>query len=71
MAEDTFGVIGSAFVEAVHVELPYEWVHFAVSEVAREDYGLEFVDIFDDELGSGGSPIGNLWKLLILRWGTL
>ena len=50
MAEDTFGMIGATFVESIHVELPNEGVHFAVSEVSGENYSLKLVDIFDDEL---------------------
>ena len=50
VAEDTFGVISPAFVEAVHVELSDERVHFAVAEVSGQDDGLELVDVLDDEL---------------------
>ena len=50
MAEDTLGVISPTFVEAVHIELTDEGVHFGVTEVSGEDDGLEFVDVFDDEL---------------------
>ena len=50
MTEDTLGVISPAFVEAVHIELADERVHFGMSEVSGEDDGLEFVDVFDDKL---------------------
>ena len=50
VTEDTLGVISPTFVEAVHIELADERVHFRVSEVAGKDDGLEFVDILDDEL---------------------
>ena len=66
MAEDTFGVICSAFMEAVHVELSDERVHFAVSEVSGEYDGLELVDIFDDKFCSRRGPECNFSKLLIL-----
>ena len=66
MTEDTLGMIGTTFVEAVHVELANEGVHFGVAEVAGEDDGLKFVDVFDDELSSGRGPVGNLGKLFIL-----
>jgi hypothetical protein len=66
MTENTFGVIGSAFVEAVHVELPDEGVHFAVTEVFGENYLLELIGIFNDELGAVGSPIDDLAELLVL-----
>ena len=38
------------FVEAVHVQLSDEAIHFLVSEVAGKDNLLEFYDVFDDEL---------------------
>jgi hypothetical protein len=57
MAENTFGVISSTFVKAVHVELSDKRVYFAMSEVFRKDYLLEFIYIFDDELSAGRSPI--------------
>jgi hypothetical protein len=50
VTEDTFGMIGPTFVEAVHVELSDERVHFAVAEVPGQDDGLELVDVLDDEL---------------------
>ena len=48
--EGAFEVVVFHFVEAIHVQLPDETVHFFVSEVAREDDLFEFDDIFDDEL---------------------
>ena len=50
VAEHAFGVIGSAFVETVHVELADKRVHFRVSEVSGQDDGLELVDVLDDKL---------------------
>jgi len=67
VAEDAFGVIGSALVKAVHVELPYERVHLGVPEVSWEDDGLELVDVFDDKLGAGGGPVCDFDKLLVLN----
>ena len=73
MTEDTFRVVGSAFVEAVHIELSDERVHFGVSEVAGEDDGLELVDVLDDELRARWSPVCYFGKFLILddKIGTL
>ena len=50
MAEDALGVFSPTFVEAVHIELADEGVHFGVAEVSGEHDGLEFVDVLDDEL---------------------
>ena len=50
VAEDALGVICSTFVEAIHVELSNERIHFAVAEVSGKNDGLELVDVFDDEL---------------------
>lgn len=50
MAEHTFGVISSTFVETVHVELADKRVHFGVSEVSGQDDCLELVDVLDDKL---------------------
>lgn len=52
MAENTLRVISSAFVEAVHIELSDEGVHFAVAEVSGKDDGLELIDVLDDEFCS-------------------
>lgn len=57
MAENTFGVISSALMKTVHVELSDKGVHFAVSEIFGEDQLLELIDIFDDEFCAGWSPI--------------
>ena len=53
-------------MEAVHVELSDEGVHFIVSKVFGKDNSLEFVDILDDKLSSGGGPVCNFGELLIL-----
>lgn len=66
MAENTFGVVSSTFVEAIHVELPDKGVHFAMTEVFGEDQLLKLISILDDELGAIGSPINDLGKLFIL-----
>ena len=52
MTENTLRVISSAFVKAVHIELSDEGVHFAVAEVSGKDYGLELIDVLDDEFCS-------------------
>jgi hypothetical protein len=38
------------FVEAVHVELPDEAVHFVVPEVVRQHDFFKFYDVLNDEL---------------------
>jgi hypothetical protein len=38
------------FVEAVHVELPDEAVHFVVPEVVRQHDFFKFYDVLYDEL---------------------
>ena len=50
MTEDTFGVISPTFVEAIHVELSDERVHFGVSEVTWKDNRLKLINVLDDEL---------------------
>jgi hypothetical protein len=50
VAKNAFGMISPTFVEAVHVELPYEGIHFAVTKVFGQDHLLEFSDVFDNEL---------------------
>lgn len=66
MAENALGMVSSAFVKTIHVELPYERVDFVVAEVLWEDYFLKFLYIFDDELCAGWSPIGDFGKLFVL-----
>ena len=66
MAENTFGVISSTFVKAIHVKLPYKGVHFAVTEVFGEYYLLELIGILNDEFSAIDSPIYDLANLLIL-----
>jgi len=41
-----------------------------VTEVAGKDNGLELVDVLDDKLDSGGGPVDDLSKLLILTQTT-
>ena len=66
MAKNTFCMVSSTFVKAVHVQLPYKGINFVMSEVFGQDYLLKFVDVFDNELLAGKSPIGNFLKLLVL-----
>jgi hypothetical protein len=66
VAEDVFRVIGSCFVEAVHVELADETVHFVVAKVAGQDDLLKLIGVFDGELVSRGSPEDNFVKLFVL-----
>lgn len=67
VTEDALGMISSAFMEVIHVELSDKRVHFGVPEVTGKDNRLKFVDVFDDELSSRGSPVNYLGKLLILN----
>jgi hypothetical protein len=66
MAENAFGVVCAGLMEAIHVELSYEAVDFIVAEVSREDDLLELVDVFDDELATGGSPVDDLAELFLV-----
>ncbi len=50
MFEGAFEMIMFHFVEAVHVELSNEGVHFLMAEVAGKHDLLEFDHVFDDEL---------------------
>lgn len=50
MLESALEVVVFHFVEAIHVELADEAVHFFVSEVARKYDLFEFNDVFDDKL---------------------
>jgi hypothetical protein len=67
MAEDVFGGVFSAFVEAVHVELSDEGVDVAVPEVFGEDVILEVIDLFDGELSSVIHPMNDRLVLLVIK----
>lgn len=66
VAEDALAVIGAGLVEAVHVELPDERVHFVVAEVAGQYDLLELVDVLDHELRPIARPKNYLPELLLL-----
>ena len=67
MFECAFEVVVFHFVEAIHVELSDEAVHFFMSEVAREDDLLEFDYISNNKFSSIGCPIDYLLVLLDLN----
>ena len=69
MFECAFEVIMLHFVEAIHVELSDEAIHFFVSEISGQDNLLEFDDVFDDELKTVGGPVNNLLILFDLNYG--
>ena len=50
MSEGAFEGVVFDFMEAVHVELSDEAVHFVVSEVMREHDFFKFYDVLYDEL---------------------
>jgi hypothetical protein len=66
MAEHTSCILLSGFMEAVHIELPYETVDVAVPEVLGQHNLLEFINVFYHELGSIGGPKYNFVKLRVL-----
>ena len=66
MAEDVFGGVFAALVEAVHVELANETVDVAVSEVLGEDVVLELLDFFDGELTPVAHPVDDSLVLPLL-----
>ena len=43
-------------MEAIHVELPDETVHFVMSKEKRKDDLFELGDVLDDKIFSSGSP---------------
>ena len=67
MSKGWFKVVVLHFVEAVHVQLSDEAIHFLVSEVAGKDNLLEFYDVFDDELETIWGPIDDLMVILDLN----
>lgn len=70
MAEGAFEVIVFDFVEAVHVELPDEAVHFVVAEVPGQYDFLQLLDILDDEFQAVAGPVDNLLVLFHLNYMT-
>ena len=54
MFECAFEVVMLHLVEAIHVELSDEAIHFFVSEISGQDDFLELYDVFDDELKAVG-----------------
>lgn len=48
--ESTLEVIVFHFVEAIHVELPYETIHLFMTKVTRKHYLFELHDISDYKL---------------------
>lgn len=72
MTEDTFCMLLAGFMEAIHVELTHETIHFAVAEEERKDDLLEFGDIFDDKVPSSRSPKNGLGVFIRLsKFGVL
>ena len=65
--ESAFEAVMFDFVEAIHVELSDEAVHFVVTEVARQDHFFELDYVLDDEFESIRSPVDNLLVLLDLN----
>ena len=70
MAEGAFEVVMFDLVEAVHVELPDEAVHFVVAEVPGQYDFLQLLDILDDELKAVARPVDNLLVLFHLNYMT-
>ena len=52
MTKDTFRMIGSALVEAIHVELSDKRVQIAVPEVSGKNNSLKLIRIFDNKFRS-------------------
>lgn len=70
VAEGAFEVVMFDLVEAVHVELPDEAVHFVVAEVPGQYDFLQLLDILDDELKAVARPVDNLLVLFHLNYMT-
>jgi hypothetical protein len=66
MLERAFKAIMFDFMEAIHVKLPNEAVHFIVSKVTRQNNLFKFYNILDDKLEAVWSPVDNLLILLHL-----
>lgn len=71
MAEDTFSVVFTGLVKPVHIKLPDEAIDFPMAEIFREDDFLELVDVFNDEISTGGSPEYNFGILVVLNKQTI
>jgi hypothetical protein len=67
MSKGAFEVIVFHFMEAVHVELSYEAVHFFMAEVAGKHDFFEFNHIFDDEFETVAGPVHYLLVFLDLN----
>lgn len=50
MTKDTFRVICTGLMKAIHVKLSNEAVDFVMPEISRQNNLLKLVDILDDEL---------------------
>lgn len=59
MMEGAFEIVLFGFVEAIHIELPDETVHFVVSEIFGENDLFKPLDVFDGKLCSIRRPINN------------
>lgn len=70
VAEGAFEVVVFDFVEAVHVELPDEAVHFVVAEVPGQYDFLQLLDILDDKFQAVAGPVDNLLVLFHLNYMT-
>ena len=70
VAEGAFEVVVFDLVEAVHVELPDEAVHFVVAEVAGQYDFLELLDVLDDEFQAVAGPVDDLLVLFHLNYMT-
>lgn len=70
VTEGAFEVVMFDLVEAVHVELPDEAVHFVVAEVPGQYDFLQLLDILDDELKAVARPVDNLLVLFHLNYMT-
>ena len=71
MTKNAFGAIFSRFMESIHIELTDETINFFMAKVFRENNFLEFIDVFNDKITTGGSPKYNLWVFFILNYGNI
>lgn len=71
MAKDALGKFVTGFVEAVHVELADEAIHFAVAKIAWKYHLLELTHVLYHKFPPRSRPKNNLCEFITLSGHTL
>lgn len=68
MAKNTFSIIFSRFMKAIHIELSDKAIDFLVTKILRQDNLLEFVDILNYKFLTSRTPEYYFRVFLVLNY---